>query len=417
MTGREFFDAYDLLLVALGVVLVLTTVFAGWLKRFAISSTLLYLGVGLITGPALLGLAPADPLEAMPVLERVAELAVIMSLVVLGIRIGTPITWRKWQPTARLILIVMPATIVGVAFLAHWLLGLPLGPAILLGAVLAPTDPILAGPLEEESLEQEDRDRFGLSSEAGLNDGFAFPFVYLGLALTFAPDDVGSWIGRWIAVELLYGVVVALPLGFFLGKGIGRMYVRRHRRNGISDKRREFTPLALLLLTYGFVEAIGAYGFLAAFATGLGFRRELQVEFAALESFANFTEAVDDLVKAVALVVVGALIRLSDLLEVGWALLAFALLLILLLRPALTIIATVKGGFTRLERGFWAWFGIRGIGSMYYLAYALNRGIDPETGRVLFAIVVGTVLISTIVHGFTVAPFLRRFEGEENVEL
>jgi sodium/hydrogen antiporter len=126
------------------------------------------------------------------VLERVAELAVIISLIVLGIRIGRPLSWSGWQSTLRLILIVMPATILAAALTGMWLLGLALGPAILLGAILAPTDPILAGPLEEESLEDESEDRFGLSSEAGLNDGFAFPFIYLGLYLTW-PRSRQAW--------------------------------------------------------------------------------------------------------------------------------------------------------------------------------------------------------------------------------
>jgi sodium/hydrogen antiporter len=416
MAGRLFLDGYDLLFVAIGLALLVTTVGAGWLKRLNLSSSLLYLAVGVLATPLLLDMAPQNPLDATPVLERVAELAVIMSLIVLGIRIGTPLTWSAWRITARLILIVMPATILAVALAGGWLFGLALGPAVLLGAILAPTDPILAGPLEEESLEQEDRNRFGLSSEAGLNDGFAFPFVYLGLNLTFAPQEWRAWLGDWVLVELMYGILVALPFGFLLGAAIGRLYVRRHRTRGITTKRRQFTPLALLIFAYGLVEAIGAYGFLAAFTTGLGFRRTLEVEFESLQRFTNFTEAVDDLVKAVALIVLGALLRFGDMLNILWPLLVFALILIVVLRPGATMLATVGGGFPRSDRLYWSWFGIRGIGSIYYLSYALNRGVDEGIAGQLFTIVVGTILVGILVHGFTVPPYLRRFEGEKDVE-
>jgi sodium/hydrogen antiporter len=416
MFGREFFGTYDLLLVAVGLGLLLTTIGAGWLKRLNLSSTFVYLLVGIAVGPWLLNMAPLDPLEATPVLERVAELAVIMSLIVLGIRIARPITWSRWRSTARLILIVMPLTIAGVALSGYWILGLALGPAVLLGAILAPTDPILAGPLEEQNLREEADDRFGLSSEAGLNDGLAFPFVYLGLHLSFAPLAYREWIGRWLLVDLLYAVLLALPLGWFIGKACGRLYLRQHDRDAVSNKRREFTPLALLLLAYGLVEALGAYGFLAAFTTGLGFRRSLGVGSDELARFANFTEAVDDLVKAVALIMVGALLRWSEFLSLGWELPAFALVLVLVLRPAVTMVATVGGRFEPVHRAYWAWFGIRGIGSVYYLCYALNRGLQGELATELFTIVLGTVLISIVLHGLTVPPFLRHFEGESDFE-
>jgi sodium/hydrogen antiporter len=412
----DILHPYDLLLFAAGVTLLVITLGARLLARLNINSTYLYLLVGILAGPAALGMAPDEPLAAIPALERVAELAVIIGLVVLGIRIGRPLSWRGWESTARLILIAMPLTIAAVAAAGVWLLGLALGPAVLLGAILAPTDPILAGPLEEENPEEDPEDRFGLSTEAGINDGFAFPFVYLGLYLTIHPQEWTAWLGRWALVDLAYGVALALPAGWLAGRVCGNLYVRQVRHHGVSPKRRLFVPLALLLAIYGLVEAVGAYGFLAAFAAGHGYRHAFEEHPDRLRAFADFTESVDELAKAAVLVMLGALIPWAELWEMRWSVLAFALILILALRPGLVLLATVRSRFSTAERLYWAWFGIRGIGSVYYLAYALGHDVDGDVARVLFTVTAGTVLVSVLAHGLTVRPWLKRAHPGERVE-
>jgi sodium/hydrogen antiporter len=415
--SRLVLEPYDLLLVAVGAALLVTTLGPGALDRWNISKSWVYLAVGLLAGPLLLDLGPDDPMDAIPVLERVAELGVIVSLVVIGARVGRPISLRGWSSTVRLILIVMPLTIGAVALTGHWLLGLALGPALLLGAVLAPTDPVMAGALEEHSLEDESEDRFGLSTEAGLNDGFAFPFVYLGLYVTTRLDEWQTWVGQWVLADLVYAVAVGLPLGWILGTLIGRLFLRLERAGMVSDKRREFLPLGLLLLAYGAVEATGGYGFLAAFTAGLAVRRAMDAEQRALARFVSFTDAVDELIKAVVLVMVGALIPWAALAADPLPVLALALVLVFVLRPVITLLATVRGGFRRIDRAYWAWFGIRGIGSIYYLSYAIGRGgIDADTAASLFAATMAVILVSALIHGVTVRPFVRRAWGVRRIE-
>jgi sodium/hydrogen antiporter len=407
---------YDLLLTFVGLALLLITLGRRLLERLNINSTYIYLFAGLLAGPLLLGLAPEDPLTAAPALERVAEMAVIISLVVLGIRIGRPISWDGWQATARLILIGMPLTIIAVTAAAFWILGLPLGPAVLIGAIMAPTDPILAGPLEEHSPEEDPEDEFGLSSEAGLDDGLAFPFIYLGLYLTLQPGEWQSWGVEWFLVDLAYAVGMALPLGWLAGRLCGDVYVKLARQDAVSHTRRLFVPLALLLAVYGLVEALGGYGFLAAFTAGHGFRHAFEDHPDRLRAFADFTESVDELVKGAVLLMVGALMPWSELWAQKGHVLAFALTLILVLRPGLTLLATLGGRFTVEERGYWAWFGIRGIGSIYYLTYALGQGVEDDLARTLFIVVMGTVLVSIIVHGLSVRPVLARLKPGEPAE-
>jgi sodium/hydrogen antiporter len=409
-------DAYDIFLVLAGLALLVITLGTRLLERLHINSTYIYVLVGILAGPVVLGMAPDEPLAANYTLKRVAELAVTIGLVVLGIRIGRPVSWNGWQSTVRLVLVVMPATILGVAAAGVWILGLAVGPAVLLGAILAPTDPILAGPLEEHSTETDPEDRFGLSSEAGLNDGLAFPFIYLGLYLTVRPAEWSSWIGRWLVLDLVYAVGMALPLGWWIGRLCGRLYVRLMARDAVSRSRRLFVPLALLLAVYGLVEILGGYGFLAAFAAGHGFRIPFESEPDRLTSFADFTESVDELAKAAVLVLMGALVPWSEIWAGRWPLLVFALVLIVVLRPVMTWLATAGGRFSGEERIYWSWFGIRGIGSIYYMAYALEQDLADATARPIMATTLAVVLVSILLHGLSVGPVLKRLKGEEHVE-
>lgn len=409
-------DLYDVVLVLVGVGLLLISLGRTLFERLNLNSTFVYLGVGMLVGPLLFRGQAEEALQVMPILERVAEFAVIVSLIVMGIRIGRPLEWRAWRSTARLVLVLMPATIAAVAALGVLLLGLPLGPAILLGAVLAPTDPILAGPLEEDSTTEDPEDRFGLSSEAGLNDGLAFPFIYLGLYVTLQPDAFSDWGATWLLRDVAWAVGAALPLGWLAGHGCGRLYIRQLERDAVSHQRHLFVPLALLLATYGFTEMVGAYGFLAAFTAGLGFRGAVAAGSDRLERFADFTESVDELAKAAALGMLGALLPWQVMLEKGWPAVGVALLLVVVLRPGLTWAATAGGGFSASERGYWAWFGIRGIGSIYYMSYAINRGLDDDVAAALFAIVSVVILTSVLLHGLSVRPYMHRFKGAGTVE-
>jgi sodium/hydrogen antiporter len=415
VVGLAPFEPYDAVLLLVGVILLAITLGARLLTSLNVNSTYLYLLAGVLAGPVVLGMAPGDPLDHLAVLERVAEMAVIIGLVVLGIRIGRPISWKGWRSTSRLILIVMPGTILGVAAAGVWILGLPIGPAVLLGAVLAPTDPILAGPVEEESPEEDPEDRFGLSTEAGLNDGLAFPFIYLGLFLTLEPD-VTEWIVRWAVLDLAYAIAMALPLGWIAGRYAGDAYVRLVKKDAVSHKRRLFVPLALLFAVYGLVEALGGYGFLAAFTAGHGFRHAFEDHPDRLVAFADFTESVDELAKAAVLILLGAMIPWGDIWALRWPLLAFSLGLILVIRPALTLLATMGGGFAGRDRAFWAWFGIRGIGSVYYLSYALGHGVEGRVAEVLFTATAATILVSVALHGLSVRPWLARVHPGERVE-
>src|SRR5918997_3517978 len=171
----------------------------------------------------------------------------------------------------------MLVTILGVTLCARLFFGLDTATALLLGAVLAPTDPVLAGAVKVNSAADHDRMRYGLSGEAGLNDGMAFPFVIFAL-LWAEHGGAGEWIMTWGLHRLLWAVPAGLPLGFVLGRGVGRLaiWLRSHQQD--TGAPSDFLALALIALSYVAAEAIGAWGFLATFAAGVGLRHaELHV--------------------------------------------------------------------------------------------------------------------------------------------
>lgn len=403
--------AYDGLLVLAGLALLATTLGIRLLNRFNFPKFFVYFPVGILAGPYALRLAPDDPLDWMGVLERVAEFAVLVSLVVVGLKIGRPLRWRAWRSTARLILLVMPLSIAAFALTGSLALGLAMGPAILLGAILAPTDPVLAGAVQLERPTEDDEMRFGLTSEAGLNDGLAFPFVFLGLYLTLRADEMPGLLAYWALKDVLYAGALGLAAGWLLGHLGGRWFLERADEGHVSHQRRELIPLALLLVAYGAVQILGGYGFLAAFTSGLGFRRAIRDEHDDLVEFTDVTSVLEALAEAACIILLGALFRPGDILALGWGGLVLALVGLLVLRPLVTWVSTLGGGFTTHDRLHWCWFGIRGIGSLYYVAFAITFGLDDPLARTLFAATTLVVLASNVLHGATAYPAVRRLGG------
>ncbi|HEX6669777.1 MAG TPA: cation:proton antiporter, partial [Gemmatimonadales bacterium] len=260
-----------------GAVLLLMALSSAFLRNLPISTSTIYLALGIVIGPVGFGWLRVDLREAVPWLERLTEIAVVVALFVGGLKLRLPLRHPAWKAAYVLAGPVMIASIVGVALCARLLLGVDTATALLLGAVLAPTDPVLAGTVKVNSAEDHDRVRYGLSGEAGLNDGMAFPFVILGL-LWAASGGPGEWITGWAIERLLWAVPAGLLLGFVLGRGVGRLAIHLRSRQRDTGAPSDFLALALIALSYVGAEAIGAWGFLATFAAGAGLRHaELHV--------------------------------------------------------------------------------------------------------------------------------------------
>jgi NhaP-type Na+/H+ or K+/H+ antiporter len=311
----------------------------------------------------------------------------------------------------------------------------PLGAAMLLGAVLAPTDPVLASDVQLQQPGDRDRVRFCLTSEAALNDGTAFPFVMLSLGL-LGLHGLGEPAGsRWIAIDVIWALFGGLGIGALVGALIGRLILYLRVRHQEAVGLDEFLTLGLIALSYGAALLLHTYGFLAVFAAGYALQRVTvrSAEGASSEimedaldepdrmathpakapehmarEVLSFNEQLERIGEVAIVLLVGALLSFVDW---SWEEAAFAMLLFLVIRPV-SVAGGLLGSESRLtghQRTLIAWFGIRGIGSIYYLFYAVQHGLPDQIRQPLFDITLVTVALSIVVHGFSVTPLMRRY--------
>lgn len=420
-----------------GGLLVLMALTATVLKRLPLSTAMLYLALGVGIGPYGLGLIRLDPIEQSALLERLTEVAVIVSLFTAGLKLRVPLTDRRWWLPVRLAFGSMALAVGLVAAVGVYGLGLPLGAAVLLGAILAPTDPVLASDVQLERPTDRDCLRFGLTGEAGLNDGTAFPFVMLGLGL-LGLHDLGSLGWRWWAVDLLWAVTGGLAIGWLLGTLIAQLvlYLRQAHREAVGLD--DFLAMGLIALSYGTALLLHAYGFLAVFAAGLALRRvemtatagpvladvraQAQVGEATeiathpeqapgylAEAVLGFNQQVERMAEVVVMVLLGAMLSLQHVApaEALW----FVPLLFLVLRPVAVGAGLLGEPLSGQQRWLTAWFGIRGVGSLYYLMYGIQHGLPPDLARQLTALTLSVVTASVVLHGISVTPLMTRYES------
>jgi len=414
----------------IGVMLLLVVLGSATVRRAPISMAMVYLLLG--WGFARLGWVTLDPAQHGRVLEILAEIAVIVSLFSAGLKLRKPLQSRLWRLPAFLASASMVITVALVVATSSLLFDLPVGLAILLGAILAPTDPVLASDVQVADPGDTDRLRFSLTGEAGLNDGTAFPFVMLGLGL-LGLHELGNVAWRWWAVDVAWAIAGGLAIGLVLGKAIGRLVVYLRSRHLETVGYDDFLALGLIATSYGLAVALHAYGFLAVFAAGLALRdvertltgKEAPPDMSQVNGTAEelardeqhapafmaaavlgFNEQLERLAELALVLVTGALLSLVDF---SWPLLGFSLLLFLVIRPLAVGPVALASGMNKRQAAMVSWFGIRGIGSLYYLFYALNHGVAGDAADWLLQVVLSVIAASIILHGISVTPMMRRY--------
>jgi NhaP-type Na+/H+ or K+/H+ antiporter len=404
-------DPYEVTLAVLGAVGLLAAAIPGLVRGRPVSLPMILVAVGVILFAAVPQFSPPDPRSELELTERLTEMGVIVSLLAAGLAINQPIGWRSWGPTWRLLAVTMPLSIALTAVLGVAALGLPVASAVLLGASLAPTDPVIADELTagdpDDSPSGEDDVRATLTSEAGLNDALAFPFVYLALTLNgvTAPGELLVWFTLDVVVRIGVGVVVGVACGWIVQWLAFRSPHRASRLSTIGDG---FAALAFLFLSYGLAELAHGYGFVAVFVAALTFRRaERSHEYH--RTLHEFSRQLEAIAMIVLLVLFGGAIVAGILDEVTWAVLGVAVLLVLVVRPVASTVGLLGSRVSRRNRAIIAVFGIRGVGSFYYLAYGLRSESFPEAPT-LWAAVSVTVLLSIVIHGTTAVAALRRID-------
>ncbi len=434
MSGDHWFILFGLLFLLMGLV-------SSAVKRLPLTTALLYLIVGLVLGPEVTGLFYLDPIENSALLERVTEVLVVLSLFVAGLKLR--LRWQdpRWKIALRLGFLSMTLTVGMIAFVGVVFLGLPLGAAVLLGAILAPTDPVLASDIQVKDSSDQERTRFSLTGEAGFNDGTAFPFVMLGLGL-LGEHELGVFGIRWLLVDVLWAIPGGLLIGALFGTAIGRFVMWRRKSDEKSAILDDFIALGLMGTAYGVALLAETYGFLAAFSAGLALRR---VERTTTDEKASeqrsilmtgvvqnrenppaggaaytaqailfFNEQLERIGEVIVVVLIGGMIWFSPTeLRQLW----FAPLLFFGVRPIAVLLGLWRSEVTVPQRRLIAWFGIRGVGSLYYLTYAIEHGLSGDLAVRLTTLTLLVVASSIIVHGISVTPimahYLRRRQGGE----
>jgi NhaP-type Na+/H+ or K+/H+ antiporter len=334
---------------------------------------------------------------------------VIVALFGAGLALDRPIGWHRWSSTWRLLAITMPLSIVAVALLGWWALGLAAPGALLLGAVLAPTDPVLAGDVQvgepSDAEESEDEPRFALTSEAGLNDALAFPFTHAAVAMATVGVAPALWFGHWVAVDVLWRAAAGLAVGILVGRLLARLFFRaRSETVRLAEQAEGFVALACTFLAYGLTELVNGYGFLAVFVCACTIRTA-ERNHGYHGVLHSFTEQIERLLTVVVLLLLGGAIARGLLAPLQPLDVVLALAVLLVIRPLFGWVALVGGRTPRagLDRMIISIFGVRGIGSLYYMAWAVGEARFPEADR-LWAITGLTILLSVVLHGFTATP-------------
>ncbi|WP_411103291.1 cation:proton antiporter [Streptomyces sp. cmx-4-9] len=357
-----------------------------------------------------------DPVRNRGLVEHLTEVCVVVALMGAGLAINRPPGLRAWSTTWRLLGLAMPLTILLTAAAAAWLLDWPPAVALLIAAALAPTDPVLAAEVRvgEPTDEKDDEDevRFGLTSEAGLNDGLAFPFVLAAIALTTASatgwSSEGLW--HWAWSDVLLRSTVGVVVGIGVGRLLGWMFFQAGwKALRLSEHREGFVALAATFTAYGLTELLHGYGFLAVFITACTIRGAERAHRYHRVMHA-FTDQIERLLTAVVLFLVGGYLASGGLAALTWRGAALALVLLLLIRPVVGWISQLRGRAVGRERAAIAVFGIRGIGSFFYLAYALGEADFAAPAKELWAVVTFAVLVSVLLHGVTATPVTARLD-------
>ena len=397
---------YMVLLGGLGLLILAVAWLPALVRSFPLSLPIACVALGFAlfsipdTGP------DPDLLTHAHLTERLTELTLIVALMGAGLKLNRPLGRRTWATTWRLLGLAMPLSIVGIALLGSGLLGLSIASALLLGAALAPTDPVLAAAVQVGPPQQpeEDEVRFALTSEAGLNDGLAFPFVHLAIAVALHGTNLGAWTWQWLGIAVLWKIGAAVGVGLLVGRALGYVIFHYVEGNPIPETGDTLVALGITLLAYGLAELVYGYGFLAVFVTALTLRQQERSHHYRARLH-EFSEQLERLFMMVLLVLFGGAVAGGLLAPLTWGAAAAGLLCLLAVRPLAGLVALAGSGLRLDERVAISFFGIRGVGSFYYLAYGLNTEAFGEL-EFVFALVGFVVLGSILLHGLTAAPVM-----------
>lgn len=417
-------------LLFLGLLLLAMVLVNTALRSLPLTSPMVYLLTGWVLGPAAMDALRPDPTAHSALLEQIAELGLLVSLFAVGLQLRARMRDRRWRVPLKLAFVSLSLVVLMVAAVGVLLLGLALGVAIVLGAILAPTDPVLASALQQEKGAEAHPVGFTLAAEGGFNDGAAYPFVILGLALA---GLVERPLLHWLVVDFVWSTVGGLGIGFTLGALVGKSVVFLRSRRGQALGLDVFLGLGLIGTSYGLAHLCAASGFLAVFAAGLALgqvRERPSPGSVALElpptssghpyatlaahshhasqtmrgSVEGFNEQMEKISEMGLVLLVGAMLPYAPVTPSTWW---FVPLLLFVVRPLSVLPSYVgeRAGATHIALA--SWFGIRGIGSLFYLLLALRSGVVGPAAVTLTSLTLWAIAVSIVLHGLSARPLMR----------
>ncbi|MDX5422675.1 MAG: cation:proton antiporter [Hymenobacteraceae bacterium] len=394
-------DNYIVAMTVVGLAALSMTWVPSLMERTPFSYPIVYLLLGILIYLLPLGLPSPDPIWREEYVVRLTELSVIISLMGTSLKIRRKFGLKRWRIPLRLVSITMLLSIAAIAFLGWTFLGFSVAGAVLLGAVMAPTDPVLAeqvqvGPPDDE---EEDVVRFSLTAEAGLNDGSAFPFTWLAVVLAIAAGTGGDWFADWVLRDLLYRIVVGAGAGYLMGRGLAYLIFRLPQKTKFPKAQHGFLSLSATLATYGVTEMLHGYGFIAVFVAGLTMS-SIEEEHEYNMEMHDFVNQVERIIMVVLLVLFGGSLVTGILDYLTWQGAIVGIVFLLLVRPVTALPSMLGTYSTFKEKLAVCFFGIRGIGSFFYLSFALDKVSFPEANE-LWSVVAFIVMVSIILHGVT----------------
>jgi NhaP-type Na+/H+ or K+/H+ antiporter len=327
-----------------------------------------------------------------------------------GLKIDQPFTLKSWAVPFRLVSVTMILSIFIVAVSAMFGFGFDLASAVLLGAVLAPTDPVLAsdvqvGPPLEEA---KDNVKFSLTAEAGMNDGTAFPFTWLAIVLVAGTG--ADKLQNWLWFDLVYRIVAGVVVGYLLGRFLAYLVFRIPEKKNYIKTRDGFVAIAATLLVYGLTEMVHGYGFIAVFVSAITLRNyELHHKYH--RQLHSFTDQIERILIALILILFGGSLVSGILNSLTWQMAVFAILFVLAIRPLTSLISMIGTKLHLKEKMAISFFGIKGMGSFFYLSFALNEAFF-QFKQELWSVVAFVVLLSIIIHGLTATRVMKNLETE-----
>jgi len=424
LSGAQWFLLVGGLLLFMGLT-------SAALKRLPITSAIVYLAVGLLVGPTVLNLFHFNPLQQSALLQVLTEVAVLISLFSAGVKMPVPVSLARWRTPMLLATLSMAISVGLVAAFAYYFLDLPLGAGVLLGAILAPTDPVLATDVQTRHPDDRDQLRFTLTCEAGMNDGSAFPFVMLGLGM-LGLHELGEFGLQWVLWDVLWATVAGVAIGIAAGVVLAHLSWKLRGASPRSELIYDFLGLGLIAVVYGLSVMAHAWGFLAVFFAAVALR-QTELKFAEAvampaalpaEKGANassldgatpptvsegalvFKEHLERLSEVVLILLIGGMLFIDSW---SWRAIALALFLFLIARPISVLLVMLRTRAVWRMRGLVAWFGVRGIGSLYYLMYAIQQGLPEALALELIQFTLIVVTLSILIHGVSVKPLMYRF--------